>query len=75
MSFWTRRAVSGALDFFAAGRVFLLCVYQQSTTTRDAFSRYVLLMAGLFSLFRYSLDLRRYGTAMLGPDNRRDATF
>jgi hypothetical protein len=37
------------------------------------FSRYVLLLVGLFSLFCYSLDLRRYGTAMLGPDKRTDA--
>jgi hypothetical protein len=33
--------------------------------------RYVLLVAGLFSLFCYSLELRRYGMAMLGPDSRR----
>jgi hypothetical protein len=36
-------------------------------------SRYVLLLVRLFSLFCYSLDLRRYGTAMLGSDKRTDA--
>ena len=37
------------------------------------FSRHVLLLVGLFSLFCYSLELRRYGIAMLGPDKRTDA--
>jgi hypothetical protein len=37
------------------------------------FPRNVLLLGRFFSLICYSLDPRRYGAAMLGPDKRTDA--
>ena len=71
--------VLGHVVLFLSRLIFLLPValfsfvfIHNKLENRMPFLRYVLLLVGLFSLFCYSLDLRRYGTAMLGTDKRTD---
>jgi hypothetical protein len=73
--------VLGYFVLFVARLIFLLPVaffslvfINNKLDNEMPFSRYVLLLAALFALFCSSLDLRRYGAAMLGPDKRPDAT-
>jgi hypothetical protein len=72
--------VLGHVVLFLSRLIFLLPValfsfvfINNKLENKMPFLRYVLLLVGLFSLFCYSLDLRRYGTAMLGPVKRTDA--
>lgn len=71
--------VLGHVVLFLSRLIFLLPValfsfvfIHNKLENKMPFWRYVLLLVGLFSLFCYSLDLRRYGTAMLGTDKRTD---
>jgi hypothetical protein len=73
--------VLGHVVLFVARLIFLLPVaffsfvfINNKLENQMPFSRYALLLAALFALFCSSLDLRRYGAAMLGPDKRTDAT-
>jgi hypothetical protein len=63
----------GRLIFLLPVAFFSFVFINNKLENKMPFSRYVLLLAGLFSLFCYSLDLRRYGTALIGPDKRTDA--
>jgi hypothetical protein len=72
--------VLGHVVLFVARLIFVLPIalfsfvfIHNELENQMPFSRYVLLLVGLFSLFCYSLDLQRYGAAMLGPDKRTDA--
>jgi hypothetical protein len=72
--------VLGHVVLFLSRLIFLLPValfsfvfIHNKLENRMPFLRYVLLLVGLFSLFCYSLELQRYGTAMLGPVKRTDA--
>jgi hypothetical protein len=66
--------VLGHVVLFLARLIFLLPVaflsfvfINNKLENQMPFSRCVLMLVCLFSVFCYSLDLRRYGTAMLGP--------
>jgi hypothetical protein len=61
------------LSFLLPVALFSFVFLNNKLENKMPFLRYVLLLVGLFSLFCYSLDLRRYGTAMLGPAKRTDA--
>ena len=58
------------MSFLLATTLFSFMFFTQHLTSAMPLARYILMLAGLFSLFCYMQELQRLGKSLCGPEGR-----